>query len=80
VKAEIGRARDRTAYPATFALRRLRVRPAAGGAPGASVGVTVANTGRRTGIAVPQLYLDLPSAGSASSSIWTRAHSPTGTP
>jgi beta-glucosidase len=44
-----------------FGFRRLRVRPAARGV-GARVSVEVVNTGRRTGVAVPQLYLGLPGA------------------
>jgi beta-glucosidase len=46
----------------SFSLSRLRVSPAPGGAPGARVVVTVKNTGRRTGVVVPQLYLSLPGA------------------
>jgi beta-glucosidase len=44
-----------------FAFRNLRIRPARRGV-GARVSVEVANTGRRTGVAVPQLYLGLPGA------------------
>jgi beta-glucosidase len=44
----------------TFALRNLRITPAAGGATGATVSVDVVNTGGRAGTAVPQLYLGLP--------------------
>jgi beta-glucosidase len=40
----------------TFALRRLRV-------TARSASVEVVNTGRRTGVAVPQLYLGLPDPG-----------------
>src|SRR4051812_4067008 len=47
----------------TFALRRLRITPATGGATGATVSVDVTNTGSRPGVAVPQLYLALPSPG-----------------
>ena len=47
----------------TFALNGLRVAPAAGNATGASVSIDVTNTGARTGIAVPQLYLALPEPG-----------------
>ena len=43
-----------------FAFRGLRVRAARGGI-GADVSVKVVNTGRRAGVAVPQLYLGLPS-------------------
>ncbi len=44
-----------------FAFRDLRVRPARRGV-GARVSIEVVNTGRRTGVAVPQLYLGLPGA------------------
>jgi beta-glucosidase len=44
----------------TFRLSHLKIAPAATG-PGATVSVTVTNTGRRTGYAVPELYLGLPS-------------------
>ena len=43
----------------TFALRDLRVR--ARGREAATASVEVVNTGRRAGVAVPQLYLALPS-------------------
>ena len=41
-----------------FAFRKLRVRPS--GENGAKVSVTVRNTGRRRGFAVPQLYVRMP--------------------
>ena len=44
-----------------FAFRGLRVKAARHGI-GARVSVEVVNTGRRTGIAVPQLYIGLPGA------------------
>jgi beta-glucosidase len=44
-----------------FAVRDLAIRPTAGGA---LVTATVANVGRRTGEAVPQLYVGLPSSAS----------------
>ncbi len=47
----------------SFVLRGLRVEPAAGGGPAATVGATVTNTGSRAGVAVPQLYVGHPSAG-----------------
>jgi beta-glucosidase len=60
--------RIRPAYPFGFGLSytrfahgRLQVRPA-GRALGLRVSLTVRNTGHRTGVAVPQLYLGLPRA------------------
>ncbi len=44
-----------------FAFRGLRVRAARRG-PGVTVSATVVNTGRRPGVAVPQLYVGLPGA------------------
>jgi len=44
----------------SFAYRRLRIAPRAGEL---TVAATVTNTGRRAGVAVPQLYLGLPSPG-----------------
>ena len=44
----------------SFRFRRLRVRP---GAHGVAVSAFVANTGRRRGTAVAQLYVGLPSPG-----------------
>jgi beta-glucosidase len=56
------------AYPFGFGLSYthfrfsgLTVEPASGGEPSAKVSVTVTNTGARTGWAVPELYLSLPS-------------------
>jgi beta-glucosidase len=46
-----------------FRLSHLAITPNAA-APGATVAVTVTNTGRRTGYAVPELYLGLPSSKS----------------
>ncbi|MEA2401967.1 MAG: beta-glucosidase [Thermoleophilaceae bacterium] len=46
---------------ASFAFRRPRMRPAPRGL-GARVSLEIVNTGRRTGVAVPQLYLGLPGA------------------
>jgi beta-glucosidase len=40
----------------TFRLSHLKLAPSSSG-PGATVSVTVRNTGRRTGYAVPELYL-----------------------
>ena len=50
-----------------FAFRGLRVRAARRGI-GADVSLRVVNTGRRAGVAVPQLYLGLPGRGAAGSS------------
>jgi beta-glucosidase len=44
----------------TFAVRNLRIEPAAKGATGATISADVVNTGKRAGVAVPQLYLGLP--------------------
>ncbi len=56
------------AFPFGFGLSYTRFRysepaiaPGTGPEPSATVSVTVTNTGRRTGWAVPELYLDLPS-------------------
>ena len=45
----------------TFRYSNLAVEPTPGGATAAVVRATVTNTGRRAGVAVPQLYLGLPS-------------------
>ncbi|MFL5840739.1 MAG: beta-glucosidase family protein, partial [Thermoleophilaceae bacterium] len=47
----------------TFAFRRLKVEPDVGGTLPLRVSVEVANTGKRAGVAVPQLYLGLPQPG-----------------
>jgi beta-glucosidase len=53
------------AYPFGFGLSYTTFRYSALHINGATVRVTVTNTGRRTGIAVPQLYLGLPSPSSS---------------
>jgi beta-glucosidase len=56
------------AYPFGFGLSYTRfkfsgltIEPHTGGEPSASVSVTVTNTGARSGLAVPELYVSLPS-------------------
>src|SRR3954466_8494829 len=48
----------------TFAVRNLQIEPAGGRATGATVSADVVNTGKREGVAVPQLYLGLPQPSS----------------
>ena len=49
-----------------FSYRDLKITPAAGGRPAATVTARVTNTGRRHGSEIPQLYLGLPSPGRGS--------------
>src|SRR3954469_5062600 len=48
----------------TFAVRNLQIEPAGGRATGATVSADVVNTGKREGVAVPQLSLGLPQPSS----------------
>ncbi len=48
-----------------FAFSHLRIKPADGPQPAATVSVTVRNTGARTGSAVPETYVSLPSVAGA---------------
>jgi beta-glucosidase len=47
----------------SFRYSKLKVTRGSGAAPSATVSVTVTNTGTRTGWAVPELYVSLPSLG-----------------
>jgi beta-glucosidase len=48
-----------------FHFSKLKVEPQGGAEPSLAVSVTVKNTGRRSGWAVPELYVSLPSTASA---------------